>query len=102
MHRVYNFCVLNIKYKNLIKKILVKYLPKDAKAFIFGSSLKSGDFADVDVGIKGGELNKVELMKAEEELEEAYIPYKVDLVDFNKVNKKFENAVFKDKVSWLI
>lgn len=100
--RVYNFCMLKARYKNMIKKVLVKHLPKDAKVFIFGSSLSSDNFADIDVGIKAGRLNRLELSEAEEELEEAYIPYKVDLIDFNKVDKKFENAVFKNKVSWLI
>ncbi len=94
--------MLKVRYKNVIKGILVKHLPKDARIFVFGSSLKSDNFVDIDVGIKGGRLNETELIQAKEELEEAYIPYKVDLVNFNKVDKKFENAVFKDKVSWLI
>lgn len=89
-------------YKKMIKDILLRHVPEDARVFVFGSSLKSDDFADIDVGIKGGRLNKVQLIKAEEELEEAYIPYKVDLVNFNEVDKKFENAVFKNKVLWLI
>lgn len=94
--------MVKIKYKNVIRNVLAKHLPKGARAFVFGSSLRSDDFADIDVGVKGGRLNDMRIMEAGEELEESNIPYKVDLVNFNKVDKKFEEAVFKDKVSWII
>jgi len=94
--------MLKTKHQKIIKEILVKHLPEDSKVFIFGSSLKSDNFADIDVGIKGGKLKQTELMKAEDELEDANIPYTVDIVNFNKVDKNFENAVFKNKILWLI
>lgn len=85
----------------MIKQIISKHLPEGAKIFVFGSSIKSGKFGDIDVGVKGEKLNESELLKAKEELEESLIPYKVDLINFNKVGKKFEENVFNDDVLWL-
>lgn len=94
--------MVKLRYKNIIKSILEKHLPKGAKVFVFGSSLRSKNFIDIDVGIKGAKLNEIKLMEAREELDKAPIPYGVDLVDFNAVDKKFKNSVFKDEVLWLI
>lgn len=85
----------------MIKQIISKHLPEDAKIFVFGSSIKSDKFGDIDVGVKGKKLNESELLKAKEELEESLIPYNVDVINFNKVDKKFEEKVFSEDILWL-
>ncbi len=36
-----------------------------------------------------------------EDLENSTIAYKVDVVDFETVDKKFKNKVFKNKIIWI-
>lgn len=92
--------MLNTKYQNQIKNILVKHLGQDIKALIFGSSVQDRTFHDIDVGIVGG--NRKKFVKIMEELESSSIPYKVDLVNLDQVEEKFKNKILMEKIIWLI
>lgn len=88
-------------YQNLIREILQKYTSPKAKIFIFGSSIKSRRFKDIDIGIQDSEINESSLRKAKEELEDSILPYKVDIIDFEKVDQDFKKKVFEDQILWL-
>ena len=87
--------------KNEIVDILKKRLSAgQTRAFMFGSSIKKDIFFDIDIGVMGKiDLGELALLKFD--FEQSNFPYKVDLVDFNKVNHKFKDQVFQDEVIWL-
>lgn len=89
------------KYSAQIYRILSKNLEPVPRIFIFGSSLKTKSFADVDVGLVGEPIAPGQLVQAKEALEESTLPYKVDLVDFNQVNDSFKQEVLNGTVQWL-
>lgn len=94
--------MLNKKYQNQIKNTILKHFAGNVKIFIFGSSVESKKFSDVDVGIIGKGVDKSKLSLIREELENSLIPYEIDLIDFNEVDEKFKEKVFKGKIVWII
>jgi len=89
------------KYKNMIKETVYKYMEAEVRIFIFGSSAVEDEFFDIDVGIEGEGIRDELLLKVKEDFEESLIPYKIDLVDFSKVDDNFKEKVFKTKIIWL-
>lgn len=89
------------EYSARIYSILTKCIKPLPRVFIFGSSLKTKSFADVDVGLVGKAVKASELYRAKEELEESTLPYKIDLVDFNTVESSFKKEVLSGKIQWL-
>ncbi|MBI2634448.1 hypothetical protein HYW82_02120 [Candidatus Peregrinibacteria bacterium] len=92
--------MLKKKYQILVKSILSRHLNKSAKFFIFGSSVKTNDFRDIDIGVKGVK-DETRLVHAREDLEESQLPYRVDVIDFSNVDRNFEQKVFNGKILWL-
>ena len=89
------------KYQAQIIEILKKYPElKKTKTFLFGSFLHKKKFFDVDLGISGN-VNAQTLTELRAEFEQSNFPYKVDIIDFNKVDKEFKNYVFNQGISWL-
>lgn len=79
----------------LIKSCVKKNFPQ-AKIFIFGSRAKENNrkFSDIDIAIKDSKINSQKLAKTRFELEESNLPYKVDLVDYDELDKKIlEKAI---------
>ena len=64
------------------------YSKKGASFFVFGSSVNKTNFGDVDLGVMGNVDNKiVRILK--ENFEDSTFPYKVDVVNFEKVDDLF-------------
>ena len=82
-----------------ILKILGKYLNLDQyQVFYFGSRVAGfGDErSDVDLGIQGSKsVNPVILLKIKEEIENLPTLYKIDVVDINKSEPKFQKVALK-------
>lgn len=85
------------KYLKQIKRLVFPHLDKNAKVFIFGSALDEGQFADVDIGIMDTQISEEKINMIKEDFENSLFPYKIDLIDFSKVEIKFKNKVFKNK-----
>lgn len=89
-----------------IKKIIFKYLPpREYQIFLFGSRAagKNRPFSDYDIGVLGPrDLPIQNISLIEEELEESNIPYKVDVVDFNKVRPEFKKVALRHAKLWTI
>lgn len=93
----------------MLKKKYLKWLKKDLDAFfnrknvqifIFGTSLKKNNFADVDVGVLG-EITDKDLQQLREQFEESNFPYFIDIVNFNKVKNSFKKNVFNGELMWI-
>lgn len=89
------------KYLNQIIKI-ASHIIKDKKTtvFLFGSSVREKKFGDCDIGLIG-EVSDREIRKLKTMFEEATIPYKIDVVNFNKVSETFKRNVFNNKIIWI-
>jgi len=93
--------MLEKKYQNQIKAVLKKRLGKDAQFFVFGSSLETGRFSDVDIAIVGDIGEEKAISLAKEDLEESLIPYKIDLIYLKKTEKFFQTKLKNEKKLWL-
>lgn len=89
------------KYKKEIKEIIQKHLGEDVDIFIYGSAARKQKYHDIDVGIKSEEKLSDKIYLIREDLENSTIPYSVDIVDFNNVDKNFKDKVFKSEIVWL-
>lgn len=74
------------------------------KVFFFGSRVsgKNNDRSDVDIGIEGSEPVDIEtMMEIEEEIDKLPTLYKIEIVDFARVEPKFKQ-VAKQHIEYLI
>lgn len=89
--------------KAQIKAIITKYLPRnDFKVFLFGSraSGKNRPGSDFDIGIMGKKPVDFGIMGLlEEDLENSDIPYKIDIVDFQRVPEGFKKLALRKTIS---
>lgn len=95
--------MLNQQLRKDITKIVFRYLdPTKDKIFIFGSRAigENRKFSDVDLGIiSKRKIPYMLISDLEEAFEESDIPYKVEIVDFSTVSKRFKNLALKKIVS---
>jgi predicted nucleotidyltransferase len=93
-----------IKYINIAKNIILKYVPKnDYAVFLFGSRADgtAKKTSDIDIGFIGSQpLSSVLKADMEYELGESIIPYKVDLIDFSMTNNDFRQIALKNIIVW--
>ncbi len=85
--------MINIKPKHLdtILSILGKY---NYNFYVFGSRItdKVKEFSDLDLFYTEDIPEKI-IMNIENELEESDLPYKVDIVNYNKCDKTFQKIM---------
>jgi predicted nucleotidyltransferase len=90
-------------YVDRIKEVLQKHLTHNEKVFIFGSSVESEKFGDVDLAVVSGQLVDEKILRSiREDLEESTLPYKFDLVDINQTNDPFRTIVLSGPKIWII
>ena len=93
------------KYFNIVKRIILDRLGKYfCHVFLFGSRARN-DFKrgfDIDVGIEGldVEVFRTERSKIIFEIEESIVPYRIDLINFDKVSEDFKKETMKEVVEW--
>ena len=86
-----------------LKKLLKESLPKGSRFFLFGSRAQgtAGLMADIDIGILPPKpLDTKTLAKLREKIEESFVPYSVDLVDFSNLSEQFKQQALKKTVPW--
>jgi uncharacterized protein len=95
---------MKLDYLEIVKKIVFKYVPKDHFAvFLFGSRAagNANALSDIDVGILGTESLPLSiLVNLESDLEESIVPFKIDLIDFYKVDKAFKKEALINVQIW--
>ena len=70
--------------------------------FLFGSSVKSEKFHDIDLGVVGNAKSHKNLSILKDKFYDSRIPYKVDVVDVDEADPDFRDYVLnKDKIVWL-
>ncbi len=86
-----------------LKKLLTERLPIKSRIFLFGARAKgeTNSTSDIDIGILPKEtLDNTILWELQETIEESFIPYHVDLVDFSQVSETFKQQALKKIVPW--
>ncbi|MDR0911539.1 MAG: nucleotidyltransferase domain-containing protein [Methanobrevibacter sp.] len=79
----------------IILKILKSHA-NDCEVLVFGSRIKGTDnnFSDLDLAfICSGELGLKRIIGLEIAFEESNLPYRVDVVDYNKSSQIFKNII---------
>jgi len=95
---------MTFDYIDIVKQIVLKHIPKDNFAvFLFGSRAvgNAKPLSDIDIGILGLEpLPTIIKADLETALEESIVPYKIDLIDFYKVDKDFKKEALNTIQIW--
>lgn len=85
----------------IVKKVILEVLP-DVKVFAFGSRVngKCGKFSDLDLALDSEMIIPLEKLAAlREEFSESNLPFRVDLVDLNRVPENIRiNVVNSEKI----
>lgn len=95
---------LNPQHLDLVKKILRKNLPQDAKVFVFGSRANgtAKKFSDLDLAIDvKHKISLSDFAKIHSDFEESDLPYKVDIIDLKTIEESFRNKIASDLIAIL-
>lgn len=85
----------------IIKNILHKHLPLDAKVWVFGSRAKGTikKSSDLDLVVDMGKpLTLKILANLDEDFTESILPYKVDVVDWNAISDPFKERIKEEHI----
>lgn len=95
---------LNNYIEKLKKQVLEILKDEDVEVILFGSRVKGNEekaTSDIDVGIIPKErFDRKKITLLREMVEEINIPYKVDIVDFSLVSKRFRQEALKEVDRW--
>ncbi|MDO9399711.1 MAG: nucleotidyltransferase domain-containing protein [bacterium] len=87
------------KLKKEVLEIISKYLDiSQYKVFLFGSRVNDigNEHSDVDIGILGPEsINLSIIAKIRDEIEDIKTLYIIDVIDFKKTSKSFQETALK-------
>jgi uncharacterized protein len=87
------------KLEKEILKIVGKYLNlSEYRLFFFGSRVsdKGDEHSDIDIGIKGPKpVPSDAILSIQEELENLPVLYKIEIVDFGKVDDRFRQVALQ-------
>lgn len=86
----------------IVRQILAAHLPRDVRAFIFGSRAGGAPkrFSDLDLALEGaGPLPLDMLARLAEAFDESPLPWKVDVVDRQTVSTAFGQIIDAAKIA---
>ena len=93
------FTMLNVPENHLatIKEILRNYLPNQ-EVRVFGSRLtnKTKKYSNLDLIVVGKEkIERSNLVRAKEAFESSKLPFRIDLLDWNRISEKFKKIILE-------
>jgi|GEM_PF-939328 len=88
--------------ESFLKQLLIKNLPSDSQIFLFGSRATGvySKNSDIDIGIIANNIDEKTIIKLKEIIDESFVPFKVDIVDFSSVDDGFKKEALKSIVQW--
>lgn len=90
------------EYQEIIIATITKHIPS-CKIYLFGSRArkKHAPGSDIDLAIDSPQkIDRHLLCKIKEELEDANIPFFIDIVDLQSADNEIKSQIDKDKVLW--
>lgn len=91
---------INPRHLEMVQEILREHLPSGVTVWVFGSrvSWTTKDSSDLDLALEGDSpLNYDTIVSLEVAFEESDLPYKVDVIDLNRVSDSFRQIVDAQK-----
>jgi len=90
------------KSEDFLKKLLKQNLPADSKFFLFGSRAmgEHSKSSDIDIGVMSENLDNKTILKIKEIIDESFVPFKVDIIDFSKTDENFKREALRRIVRW--
>lgn len=85
----------------IVNDILRKYLPHDAKVWVFGSRVNGSATrgSDLDLAVEGTRRISTETMASLDIVfDDSYLPYVVDIMDMKDTSHEFAQVVNSQKV----
>ncbi len=92
----------NSKYFDWLKKEVNEIFKNktDARIFVFGSSLRSNKFNDIDIGVEGS-VTFDDIARLKDRLESSTFPFFVDIINFNTASEQFKRNVINHPTVWI-
>ncbi len=93
---------INPQDLEIVRAILRKYTPADAKIWVFGSRANgtTKPSSDLDIALDyGRKMTKDESNNLYFAFEDSPLPYRVDCIDIKATNPEFLLAIERDKVA---
>lgn len=90
------------KHISIIENILKNHF-EGARILVFGSRVTGTDkeFSDLDLAIdKNSPLSAIDMANAKQDFIDSDLPFSVDLIDLNKVDKKLRTTILNDGKEW--
>lgn len=96
---------MDITAKENKRKIigLISALQPDVKIYLFGSRARGTDDkgSDIDILIESNKkLELVDIGEIRDVVNSTHIPYKIDIVDINRVSTEMKEVIMKERVLW--
>ena len=85
----------------IVQDVLRRHLPDGVKVWVFGSraTWATKDSSDLDLALEGdGEIPPRSLSALEAAFEDSDLPYAVDVVDVNRIGRRFRRIVEQQRV----
>ena len=92
---------MSLEHVRMVHDILRKHLPSNIRVWVFGSRACwiTKRYSDLDLALEGDcKLDYDVLYKLEYAFDEFDLPYKVDVIDLNRVSNGFRQIVDSHKI----
>ena len=89
---------LSEKELRIVKDILKNYA-SDYEVLVFGSRVAGNthEYSDLDIAFKGTDkIDLLVLAAIKEEFQNSDIPFRVDVIDFNRISSEFQSIILKN------
>ncbi len=89
-------------HRRLVLEILRAHLPRNTKAWVFGSraSGRARRYSDLDLAIDAGRrLTLDEVARLAEAFSDSDLPYKVDLVDWHDIDDRWRRIIMAERAA---
>jgi predicted nucleotidyltransferase len=94
--------LIDLETKEKIIKIITTFIP-DAKIYLFGSRARgtASKWSDIDIALDAGKLlPNVAIDEIISVFQATNIPYKIEIVDFHKVNNDMQESISREGILW--
>lgn len=93
---------LDEETRNKIVSVITALQP-NARIYLYGSRARgtNSPLSDIDIAVDTGKkMSIIELGEIKSVLEGTNILYKMDVVDYNNINKEMKKAIDSEKIIW--
>lgn len=91
---------LTSEHRRLVLGVLHTHLPRDVRAWVFGSRAtgRARRYSDLDLAIDAGRrLTIDETAMLREAFDESDLPYRVDIVDWHTIGEDFRRLIAAER-----